>query len=186
MVDNGSVSTSDPRPARRGYGRSVGGMIGALLASFGLIAFVWGLTRVQGHDQENPTPTVHYAAALAQARSDATFPVLAPTPEPADLRATSVSWNPLGAHKLWHLGFLTSATQYVGLYEGTGSRSAFLAAHTPATHHGVATQIAGRVWQTLTSSGGETAFVSTSDGVTTVVTGTAPRAELASFVASLR
>lgn len=161
-------------------------MIGALIASLALIAGVWLLTLVQRHGNADPTPTVGFRAALAQARTEAPFTVVAPDPVPAGLRATSVSWQPLGARKLWHLGFLTPSNQYVGLYEGTGRVSTFVSTHTPASNPGVSLPIAGRVWRTLTDSNrGETAFVSTQNGVTTLVTGTAPRSELQEFVERL-
>lgn len=195
--DNARVSepvltpSTPPTPSsqssgRRGSGRSVGGMAGALLASMALIAAVWGLTLLQHRGTANPTPTVSYQAALAEARSEASFAVVAPMPQPAGIRATSVSWSPIGARKLWHLGFLTGDDQYIGLYEGTGQVSSFVSAHTPATVPGVPVSIAGARWRTFTDSAGETAFVHTVSGVTTLVTGTAPRPLLLEFVSRLR
>lgn len=163
------------------------GMVGAMVAIMGLIAVMWALSQLTHHDPTDPARTVSYSAALAEARQQSPFPVVAPEPVPPGLRATSVSWDGVGARKSWHLGFLTSHQEYVGLYEGTGPAADFVSASTPATHRGADVDIDGSSWQTLTGSGGsETAFVRTTGGVTTVVTGTADVELLKGFVASLR
>jgi hypothetical protein len=161
-------------------------MVGALTAVLGLIAVLGALSWLQRGHVDNPARTVDYAGALAAAREQAPFPVVAPSPVPAGLRATSVSWDPIGARKVWHLGFLTAGGDYIGLYEGTGPVDAFVEAASPATRPGQPVTVAGEVWGSLSGpDGDETALVRTFHGVTTVVTGTADETELVAFAAAL-
>ncbi len=175
--------------ARSGYGRSVGGLFGALLAAFALIAVIWGLTQLQHRDVANPAKTVDYTATLAQAREQAPFDVLAPAPVPEGWRATTAQWSGAGPVVSWHLGFLTSESRdasYVGLEQGNAIARDFVAENTTADEPGSPVAIAGKRWDTLASSDGdETALVLEGDGVTTVVTGTAPQSELVAFAEAL-
>jgi hypothetical protein len=171
---------------RRGYQRSAGGLIGAMIAVLLFIGAIWGLTWFERRPSPDPTPTIQYAAALAEARAEAPFHVVAPAPVPAGLRATSVEWQGTGARKTWQLGFLTPQDEYVGLYQGTGPAGAFIAAHTPASQPGSPALIRNAQWLTLSASDrGEHAFVRTAHGVTIVVTGTASPSVLRQFVAAL-
>ena len=185
--ENGGVTTPTLDRPRRGYTRSVGGLVGALIAVFGLIlvmgAFAWFLRG----PVDDPARTVDYSASLALAREQAPFHVVAPSPVPVGLRATSVSWDGAGRRVSWHVGFITTGKDYIGLYQGNGPVSTFLEDSTPATDSGPPVTVDGDTWQTFTKSDqGETALVRTVDGVTTVVTGTTSEDELAAFAARLR
>lgn len=172
---------------RGGYRQSVGGLIGALIAVLVGIAFVWGLSRFQHRDPPNPAPTVNYAAALAQARHESPFHVLAPQPPPAGWRADSVDWRGAGPDVSWHLGFLTSGGAYVGLEQGNALPRDFIPASTPADQPGSPVVIRDQQWLTLTSADGhETALLRVGNHVTTIVTGTAPLSQLTTFAASLK
>ncbi len=169
---------------RSGYGRSTGGLIGALVACFLVIVFIWLLTRIQHEDPADPAKTVDYTGQLADARANAPFDVLAPQPTPPGWRATSVEWQGAGPEVSWHLGFLTGQGDYVGLEQGNAIPREFIADNTPADQPGDPVDINGEEWQTLTS-GQETALVLEADKVTTIVTGTASTAELVGFAESL-
>ncbi len=160
------------------------GLIGALLVSLALIGCFFAFSFFQRGSSTDPAPTVDYTSVLAQARSQAPFPVLAPTSLPAGWRATSVEWSGSGPEKAWHLGLLTSQDAYVGLEQGNAITQTFVTEHTRANEPGAPVQIAGQTWQTLTS-GNETALVLAGDGVTTMVTGTASESQLVAFAASL-
>jgi hypothetical protein len=164
------------------------GLVGSIVAALGLIAAIWGLTWFQHRDPPNPAPTVDYQAQLAEARSAAPFGVLAPNPAPQGWRATSVSWDGSAPEYAWHLGFLTGSgpdADYVGLEQSNADPRDFLSSATPADQPGPPVTIDGVRWQTLSSSAGETALVLLGDGVTTVVTGTAPLDQLIVFATSL-
>ncbi|MGH3447254.1 MAG: DUF4245 domain-containing protein [Nocardioidaceae bacterium] len=180
------MSQSSSRSSR-GYKRSFGGLIGALVAAFGVIAVVWGLTALQHTEQPNPVHTVDYGDALKAARREAPFAVLAPEPVPAGWRATSVDYTTKGGDVTWHLGFLTRDGEYVGLEEGNVSKHDLLEAKTRADQPGKPVRADGQRWGTLTSSDGdETAIVRHARGVTTLVTGTATLEQLTTFAARLR
>lgn len=173
--------------ARSGYQRSVPGLIGALIVVLVLIASVWVLSRFQHRGTTDPAKTVDYTAELAEARESAPFDVLAPSPVPSGWRATSVEWDGADAEaSSWHLGFLTSAGEYVGLEQGNAPVAGFVAGSTTASQPVEAVEIAGESWQGLVSDDGrEHALVRRAPGVTTVVTGTAPLAELVAFTEAL-
>ncbi len=178
---NGRVST-----ARSGYQRSVPGLTGALIAVLVLIAAIWGLSRFQHRDPADPTPSIDYASELAAAQESAPFDVLAPDSLPPGWRATSAAWRPGAGESSWHLGLLTAQGEYVGLEQGNSPPTDFVKTHTPATEPGEPVVVAGQPWETLSASGGrEHALVRQDDGVTTVITGTAPMSELEAFAASL-
>jgi hypothetical protein len=165
------------------------GLVGSIIAALGLIVAIWGLTWFQHRDPPNPAPTVEYQEQLALARAEAPFGVLAPDPPPAGWRATSVSWDGTAPEYAWHLGFLTGPgsgvdVSYVGLEQSNADPREFVAAATPADEPGPPVTIDGQAWQTLTSVD-ETALVHPGDGVTTIVTGTAPLDELVAFAKSL-
>ncbi len=172
--------------ARGGYNRSVPGLFGALIAVCALIAAVWLLSQFQNRGTPDPAKTVDYTAELAEARRAAPFDVLAPSPVPAGWRATSVEWDGGGPEVSWHLGFLTSAEEYVGLEQGNASAPDFLSDHTPATEVVDPVDVSGESWQVRVSEDGrEHALVQLRNGVTTMVTGTAPMPELVAFAESL-
>jgi hypothetical protein len=180
------VASPPAGPTRRGYERSVGGLIGSLVACCAVIAFVWGLTWFQRTGTPDPTPTVSYRAALTAAQADAPFHILAPKPAPVGLRATSVSWKGAGRTVSWQVGFLTPQNEFVGLYQGNGPAAEFVHASTPATQPEGTVTIDGMSWRVLSEpSQGETAFVRTTPGVTVVVTGTASESDLRAFASSL-
>jgi hypothetical protein len=166
------------------------GLVGSVVAALGLIIAIWGLTWFQHRDPPNPSPTVDYQAELAQARGASPFAVLAPQPPPPGWRATSVSWDGSAPEYAWHLGFLTGAgsgsdVNYVGLEQSNAAPTEFLAAATPADESGPPVTIDGASWQTFSSTSGESALVLPGEGVTTVITGTAPLDQLIAFAKTL-
>lgn len=161
-------------------------MLGATIAVAGLVALMWGLSWIQHRPVPDPARTVDYTSTLAAVRADAPFHVVAPEPVPAGLRATSVTWDPVGRTVAWHLGFITPEQRYVGLYQSNGPVAKFVAASTPATTPGAPVEVAGHRWTTLHDDArGETALIRTVGGVTTVVTGTAPLVTLTAVTAAL-
>ncbi|HEY7043903.1 MAG TPA: DUF4245 domain-containing protein [Nocardioidaceae bacterium] len=170
---------------RSGYRTSVAGLVGALLVTLPLLAGVYLFTLLGRHEAPDPVTPVDYTAELATARAEAPFAVLAPESLPAGWRATSVNWDGAGPENAWHLGFLTDTDEYVGLEQGNAVAQEFVADKTPADQPGEPVRIEGTIWQTLTGNG-DTALVHVEDGVTTIVTGTAPESTLVAFARSLR
>lgn len=188
--NNERVSSRDRPFGHRGYQRSATGLLGALLACLGLIAVVFALTLFQRHGSTNPAPTVDFKPALVAARQQAAFDVLAPAHLPRGTRATSVEWLAVvGKHRFarWHVGFVTAAGDYIGLEQGTAPASRFIRAHTVANMPGPTVTINGRRWRSMSSIHEvEHALIWTRGGVTTLVTGTAPKEQIVAFARSLR
>lgn len=189
--DDRTVESGRPSAAgRRGYQRSATGLLGALLACLGLIAVVFALSLFQHRTPKDPAGTISFTAELGQARAQAGFAVLAPRPVPRELRPTSVQWQPVDrihAHAHWHLGFVTSAGDYIGLEQSSAPAGRFVATHTAANVPGRPVVIAGRKWRTRTSKHEvEHAYIRSSHGVTTLVTGTAPPSQMVGFIRHLR
>lgn len=179
--DNGGVAE-----ARGGYNRSVPGLVGALIAVLALIVGVWLLSKFQDRGTPDPAGTVDYTAELAEARRAAPFDVLAPSPVPVGWRATSAEWDGGERDASWHLGFLTSSEDYVGLEQGNASAPDFVTGHTPATEVAEPVEAGGETWQVLVAEdGSEHALLQVRNGVTTMVTGTAPLPELVAFAEAL-
>lgn len=171
---------------RTGYRRNASGLLGAILAALALMLAFWGMARLVNHDAETPVRVVDYAASLQSARAQAPFDVLAPAPAPSGWRATSVEWSGAGPEAAWHLGFLTSQDDYVGLEQGNAASRAFIAASTPADQPAQPVEIGGVIWGSLVSADGvEHALVLEEGEVTTVVTGTAAESELVAFAGTL-
>jgi hypothetical protein len=182
-------ATGRPARGRPGYQRSATGLIGALLACLGLIVVVSALSLFQHRSPKDPAGTVSFTAALGQARAQADFRVLAPRPVPRNIRATSVLWQPVDRrhpHARWHLGFVTSAGDYIGLEQSTAHATAFIRTHTVANLAGPPVRILGRHWRTLTSRHEvEHAYIWSHHGVTTLVTGTAPPGQMVNVIRHL-
>ncbi|MEH3033496.1 MAG: DUF4245 domain-containing protein [Aeromicrobium erythreum] len=129
---------------------------------------------------DNPTSAVDYRDAARSATDAVSFPVLAPPALPEGWRATSAR---LDDGKVWALGVVTADDDFVGLHQGT-DREDLLDRYGRGTARGDVT-IDGDSWQERRGSKGETVLVRQVGGSTAIVTGTAPRATVLDFVASL-
>ncbi|MBA2445487.1 MAG: DUF4245 domain-containing protein [Nocardioidaceae bacterium] len=171
---------------RSGHKQSVSGLAGALIVVLLLIAAIWVLSLSHGRPSVQQAQPIDYSAELTEARNQAPFEVLAPTDMPSGWDATSADWRGAGPEVSWHLGVSTDDSEYVGLEQGNQPAAQFIAERTPADQPAEPVVITDKTWTALTSSDGdEHAFVLVGEGVTTVVTGTAPVSELIVFAESL-
>ncbi|MGP9018837.1 DUF4245 domain-containing protein [Streptomyces sp. BR1] len=141
------------------------------------------------HD-ENKDPNVKaidYRVELLTARRAAPYPVAAPVglPDQDKWKATSVTFDGKD-NNAWHLGFLDPDTQYVGIEQSSApDRDKFVASvakQAKKTDH--TQQIAGATWRRWDGPK-YNALVREDKGSTTVVTGTAPFAQLEKVAAAL-
>ncbi|MFT2019188.1 DUF4245 domain-containing protein [Streptomyces sp. 796.1] len=139
-------------------------------------------------DSKDPIKTVNTRVEVDQVRRAAPYPVAAPEGLPTGWRATSVSYrgkSDFGA--VWHLGYLTPDKEYIGVEQSDSPRADRYVAD--VTHKakpaGGEVEVDGRKW---TRYRGEKydALVHKVPGATTVVTGTAPDADLLLMVRSLK
>jgi Protein of unknown function (DUF4245) len=154
-----------------------------LLAVIGAIALYQAAL---SDDPPEPARAVDYAPTLNAARADARYPVLAPKRLPEGWRATSARYSP-GEEWAWHLGVLTSDEEYVGLEQAAIAADSLVDEAANGTEPTGETRIDGEVWQVRRDdSRGETTLVRESEGVATLVTGTASQATLEDYVRGLR
>ena len=169
---------------RRPYPRGLQGLIGAMVATVVLVLATWVVSRPQKQDLPQAVPAIDYSAQLQTAREQAPFDVLAPETLPDGWRATSARWRGSEPTVTWHLGVLTDDDTYVGLEQSNATASSFIEDSTRADEPRGPVEVDGTSWQTY-ESGTETALVLVEEDVTTVVTGTATRADLVTFAESL-
>lgn len=182
VSDNGLMSG-----VRRGYERSAGGLIAAIVAVLLLIFVMFLLTRLVQRDVANPAATIDYRSSLAQARAEAPFEVVAPEPVPPGWRATSAAAGMRDGDYVWHLGFVVDGEAYAAVDQSTAAASRFLADVTPATEPGTPVDVDGVRWQALHEADGQdNALVLRDSESTTVVSGTVPADVLLGFAESLQ
>lgn len=156
------------------------------LAVLGLVVFVIYLF-VPHDSHADPVQVVPYSVELGQARRDAPYPVAGPEGLGADWRSTSVTYDASDRrHVTWHIGFVDPEQQYVAIEQSNGPAAAFAASVTLGSHpDGRTVTAGGHAWQHW-SGGRYTALVRQEPGVTTVVLGTAPDAQLQQMATALR
>lgn len=152
-------------------------VIGAVVA--GIYVFV-------PHSGPDPVKKVSYRVELGQARRASPYPVAAPAGLSDRWRATSVGFdaaNPRAVH--WHLGFVDPQQQYASVEQSNGTAAPFIADTTRQSRPAGAQTVSGTVWKRY-GGGRYRALVRTTDGVTTMVVGTAPYGQLAQLAGALR
>jgi Protein of unknown function (DUF4245) len=166
--------------------RTVGDMVRSLAVVMVLVGVI-----VVFNVAEQPDPVVRdidYAGAVAQAREQAPFEVLAPDPLPEGWRATSARTRPDGTGVTWHLGLVTDRENYAGVEQSDGAdRRGFVDRFASGAERAGTVEVGDRTWRRLDGGEPETrALVSTRDGVVTVVAGGARWEELEELAGSLR
>ena len=169
------------------YQRSFTGLAAALVV---LVAIIVALVLLQKVNNAagvpNPAPAVPYAQTVKYVRRQAHLHVLAPPSLPKGWRATSVRYVG-GPDEHWHLGALTAGDQYVGLEQGHGPVRAMVKKYVdPRAGRRKPVTIGGASWTVWSDSGGDLGFCRRQGNTTTLVVGTAGRATLTGYVASLR
>ncbi|UED88357.1 DUF4245 domain-containing protein [Streptomyces profundus] len=135
---------------------------------------------------QDPVRTVEYEVASATAARAAPYPVLVPEGLSADWRATSVRFEPQGAHgATWRLGFVNPDEDYVALAQADGAADDFVRSVTQqAEDTGATERVDGRDWARWEGEKYDALVLSEAD-VTTVVMGTAPMDQLARMAGAL-
>lgn len=141
------------------------------------------------HDSHaDPVKVVPYGVELGQARRVAPYPVAGPEGLDGKWRSTSVTFSGADPHATtWHVGFVDPEEQYVAVEQSNGPADAFVSSVTLSSHRqaGATVKTGGMTWERWTG-GRYTALVNRRPGVTTVVLGTAPDAQLEQMAAALK
>ncbi|MEV8230218.1 DUF4245 domain-containing protein [Streptomyces sp. NPDC079167] len=138
------------------------------------------------HDEKaDPLKAVDYRVELATARRAAPYPVAAPAGLPEGWKATSVSYEGQNGSG-WHLGFLDPDKRYVAVEQSTAPAKKYVSeVSRDAENTGRTREVSGRDWE-IWNGPKYDALVLHAEGVTTVVTGSAPADRLAEMAAALK
>lgn len=182
------VPVTEPVPAPRKKSR-MRQSAGDMVRSMGIVlALVFVIVLVQWRPTPDPVRVIDVAPVVAAASAAAVFPVAAPAGLPEGWRATSARWEATEASDglpVLHIGYVTPSEQYAQVAQ---SRAAGLAYLSEQTAQGVVdgeAVIADVTWQRYRGKD-RTSLVLTANGVTTIVSGSAPIEELGILAASLR
>jgi hypothetical protein len=161
-----------------------------MIRSLAVVLVLVGLLLLFNWAQQ-PDPVVRdvgYDAAVAQARQEAPYDVLAPDPLPDGWRATSARTRAVDGEVSWHLGLVTRSGAYAAVEQSDWpSRQGFVERFAAAGETRGHTTISGVPWRQVDGGDPEPrALVRSADGVTTVVAGSASWGELTQLAGSLR
>ena len=144
-----------------------------------LVLVGWNAFRTNPDDpvrEVDPTSTVQLAAARAG------YPVLAPSGLPEGYRPTSARTDAGGAQQgdpvTLELGYLTPSEEFAGFVVSDDARAAAVTSVLEDAEEQGTVELDGEVWTRSTTERGETALSRQVDGVTVLVTGSAPDEEL--------
>lgn len=180
MRDDGDVATTRGKETVRDMVLS--------LAAIGVVVAGIYWFGIPHDDNKDPVKTVDYSVELGTARRAAPYPVAAPEPGslPRGWRATSVTYRPVGKDgAAWHLGFLNPDNEYAAVEQSDSRAAAFVDSVTQrAKKTGDTQQVGDDRWDRYAGPKYD-ALVHAEQGVTTVVTGTAPYPQLAELADKL-
>jgi hypothetical protein len=132
----------------------------------------------------DPASTVQLAAARAG------YAVLVPTGLPEGYRPTSARTDAGGTGQggsvTLQIGYVTPSEEFAGFVISDDPRAEPLTAVLNGAQENGTVDAGGRSWTRLTTERGETALSRQEDGVTVVVSGSAPERELATVAGSLQ
>lgn len=197
--EDGAVSTTDaaetaPAPAvqpptsRRGLGSSRSMVISMMVVLAAVLAWVAMVPRVREVSQ----PAVDVTSVALHVRRETGWAISQPQ-LPAGWKATNVRFTPAdGGVRTWHAGYLSPDGQYISIDQTpvTGASQSWVSAVTSDGQAEGTLAAAGTTWRKLSSRDTvQRSLLSTASGVrplTTVLSGTAPYAQLAEFAEALK
>ena len=182
MRHHDHVSSTMPEPTGRSNARlaqTVGDMGRSLAVVLAAVAVIMFITH---RAEPDPVREVSMSAPLMLANAQATFPVEVPQGrEGYRLTSARFSGEPI---PVWHLGYVTPATQYVEVEQSATMQLKFLTAQLAQTAPAGSVVIDGETWN-IYDGKSQHALIRQVNGVTTAVTGTASINELKTVAGSL-
>jgi hypothetical protein len=146
-----------------------------------IILALFGLGRLLTVTPDEPTRSVDYLTAVESSRTVAEFDVLAPAALPDGWRATSVRFE----QDSWHLGVVTADDDYVGLEQVESDPERAVERFANGSRSYGDTVVGGVTWSLHTGPRDNLTYVRRDGDMTIVVTGTAPRHVMESYISSL-
>jgi len=140
--------------------------------------------------REVSQPAVDVSSLATRVRQETSWPISTPL-LPTGWKATSVRFAPAGdGLRTWHAGYLSPEGNYVSIDQTQGATPGWVSAQTSNGENEGTTLAAGTTWQKLSARDTiQRSLVSRGSGegdLTTVLSGTAPYAQLAQFAGTLR
>ncbi len=144
---------------------------------------------------DHPVTEVDWRPVLSTARSEAPYPVLAPTNLPPQWRPTRVNWvrkdqpylnGAPSVRNLWKLDFLDPENMFVGLTQGDVQPADLIRTETRDGVPDGQSTVGDQTWQRRVSPDDRTrSLVAQSPKVTTIVTGDLPYQALEAYASTL-
>jgi hypothetical protein len=159
----------------------------ALVVLICLALVGWMAFKQSGVDtvrEVDPTSTVQLAAARAG------YPVVAPAGLPDAYRPTSARTDAGstedGGPVTLEIGYLTPSDEFAGFVVSDDARAAAVAGVLDGAQQQGTVDLGGQTWTRSTTERGETALSRETDGVTVLVTGSAPDQQLETVATAVR
>jgi len=161
-------------------------VISLVLILVAVLAWVAMVPRVREVSQ----PAVDVSSVARQVRQETSWAISQPQ-LPAGWKATSVRFTAAGdGLRTWHVGYLSPEGNYLSIQQTQDATDRWVSSQTTDGQAEGTLSAAGTVWQKLSSRDTvQRSLVSRGSGagdVTTVLTGTAPYAQIAQFAEALR
>lgn len=160
---------------------SMGDVVRSVAVLGALVVALWGFGQLFTNTPDKPIRSIDYVDTVRSARPAAEFELLAPSSLPTGWVATSAKFTPT----TWHLGVVTADEEYVGLEQSKVAAKQLIGVYAKGSKAAGNVTIDGRSWDVRKSPDGDIVFIRTESGLTTLVTGQAPRAEVEAYVSSL-
>ena len=180
-----------PPAARRGFGSLRSLVISMVVILAAVVAWTAMVPRIREINQ----PAVDVTTVARQVRQETSWAISQPQ-LPAGWKATNVRFTAAGdGLRTWHAGYLSPDGNYISIDQTQSGTDAWVSAQTSNGQADGTVFAAGTSWQKLSSSGSvQRSLVSRASvpggsgasGLSTVLSGTAPYAQLAKFAAALK
>lgn len=179
------MSESSGSPGR--YQRTPNGLVGAMIVTVLVVLAFVAWRAINRDDLEIKPEPVDYLGAVREIQSTG-VDVVYPAQLPADWICTSANYAP-GRSPEWDLGTLTPDDDFVGLQLRDESIEDLVETYVDAeATEGDAATVrtdVGSTWRTFTDDGGDFALAAEVGDRSLLVYGSAPRAQVETFAATL-
>lgn len=160
---------------------SMGDVVRSVAVLGALVVALWGFGQLFVRTPDDTIKPIDYLQTVRSARPAADFELLAPATLPKGWAATSARFTPTS----WHLGVVTDGEEYVGLEQAKVGAKQLIDDFAKDSKAAGTVTIDGETWELRKSPDGDAIFVRSESGLTTLVTGEAPRVEVEAYVSSL-
>ena len=182
--DAAPASATQEPPARRGMGTLPAMVVSMVVILAAVVAWMALVPRVSEINQ----PALDVTSVARQVRGETSWQI-SQAQLPAGWKATSVRFTPAGdGLRTWHVGYLSPEGNYISIDQTQAATDVWVAAETANGKAEGTVAAGGATWQKLSSpSTLQRSLLSkgSGDGLTTVLSGTAPYTQLVQFAETL-